>query len=338
MPKIAYREHRFRAESLLTIQRCNTIIADYIRQGFDLSLRQLYYQFVSRDWIQNSQKSYDNLGNLVSDARLAGRIDWHSISDRTRNLAASYASGPQDQWMKDIVQGWRHNMWDAQPQYVEVWIEKDALSGVVSRGCQRRRAPYMACKGYMSQSEMWQAGQRILRKQKAGKEVVIIHLGDHDPSGIDMTRDIADRLSMFTYDAVEVMRIALNMDQVQQYNPPPNFAKLTDVRAPAYIAEFGSSSWELDAIDPTTLAALIADTIDKFVDIPQWAKDDKYEDDVLAELQRVGTHYDEIKRWLTHYDEVHNFMLDQNWDDASTTDDEEGTDVDSDELDPELDQ
>lgn len=85
---------------------------------------------------------------------------------------------------------------------------------------------------------------------------VILHLGDHDPSGIDMTRDISDRLELFGAD-VEVKRIALNWDQIDEFTPPPNPAKLSDSRAGAYIAEYGDESWELDALEPTLKAAPI---------------------------------------------------------------------------------
>lgn len=92
----------------------------------------------------------------------------------------------------------------------------------------------------------------------AGQAPVILHLGDHDPSGIDMTRDIVARLEVFTdYAGIEVRRVALNMDQVEQYGPPPNPAKLTDSRVGQYIAVYGLDSWELDALEPQVIVDLI---------------------------------------------------------------------------------
>ena len=86
VPKIKYQKFKFHPPTQALIETANRIIAEYQRQGFDLTLRQLYYQFVSRDVIPNTQRSYKNLGSIVNDARLAGLIDWDTIVDRTREL------------------------------------------------------------------------------------------------------------------------------------------------------------------------------------------------------------------------------------------------------------
>jgi hypothetical protein len=85
---------------------------------------------------------------------------------------------------------------------------------------------------------------------EAGQDVVVLHLGDHDPSGLDMTRDLRDRLSLYSRAAVDVQRVALNMDQVGVFNPPPNFAKESDKRFEAYRRQYGDQCWELDALPP----------------------------------------------------------------------------------------
>ncbi|PCI86693.1 MAG: hypothetical protein COB24_09020 [Hyphomicrobiales bacterium] len=160
--------------------------------------------------------------------------------------------------------------WGRQDNYVEVWVEKDALSGVISQPCNEYRVPYMACKGYMSSSAAWEAGQRFKTQQENGKNCVLIHLGDHDPSGIDMTRDNGDRLFLFSENNVEVRRIALNMSQIRQYNPPPNPAKLSDSRSNEYVRQYGDSSWELDALEPRIMAKLIEDEIKSLIDFEIW--------------------------------------------------------------------
>lgn len=134
-----------------------------------------------------------------------------------------------------------------------------------------RRTDNQYGRGYTSQSEMWSAGMRLLRHSRRSygnrtQTPIIFHFGDHDPSGKDMTRDIIDRLTLFTSGSVRLQRLALNMDQVQQYDPPPNPAKITDSRAAGYIAEFGDESWELDALNPTILAALVQGAIDGIID------------------------------------------------------------------------
>lgn len=270
MPLIEYVPKKFSKSSQAIIEQANEIIESYADQGFDLTLRQLYYQFVARDLIPNKQSEYKRLGSIVNDARLAGLIDWETIVDRTRNLQQnSHWSGPRE-IVEACAKQFQIDKWATQPTRVEVWIEKDALVGVIERVCRRNDVPFFSCRGYTSQSEMWAASQRLIGHIQNAQDVTIIHLGDHDPSGIDMSRDIQSRLELFVGSDIEVNRIALNMDQVTKYNPPPNPAKITDSRASSYIERFGHESWELDALEPAVLEHLIDDTIDEHRDDDLW--------------------------------------------------------------------
>jgi hypothetical protein len=298
LPRIAYIDKSFTRGSLAVIQRANEICADYQSQGFDLTLRQLYYQFVARGYIANKDTEYKRLGNIVNDARLTGLLDWHYIVDRTRNLRSLAHWTTPGSVINSAAYGYRTDRWANQPCYVEVWIEKDALVGVITRACERLDVPFFSCRGYTSQSELWGAAQRLIRQQESGHEPIIIHLGDHDPSGIDMTRDIADRLALFGAH-VTVRRIALNMDQVRAYQPPPNPAKLTDARATGYIARFGSESWELDALDPATLDSLITATIDEYRDAEIWERETVAMEADRALLTQAATRWDEIAELLS---------------------------------------
>ena len=189
MPKIQYKEIAFRQKSLDLINLINGVVTEYSKQGYELTLRQVYYQLVARGYIENNERSYKNIGNLINDGRLAGLIDWNSITDRTRNLRHnSHWDRPQDV-IYSAKYSYLLDKWEGQPNYVEVWVEKDALVDIVGQACQPIDTPYFSCRGYTSQSEMWTAARRFLRQnQREGR--YIIHLGDHDPSGIDMTRDI----------------------------------------------------------------------------------------------------------------------------------------------------
>ncbi|MFI0406646.1 hypothetical protein [Actinomadura sp. 3N508] len=295
MPRIEYVPRKFSADSKAIIRRANEICADYAAQGYDLTLRQLYYQFVSRDWIPNKQSEYKRLGSIVSDARLAGLIDWHYIVDRTRNLRGlSHWDDPR-QIIDAVAAQYLTDRWADQPARVEVWIEKDALVGVIQRVCNRSDVPYFSCRGYTSQSELWSAARRLTRYAEAGQGTVVIHLGDHDPSGIDMTRDIAARLALFGAEAAEVRRIALNRDQVDRYQPPPNPAKLTDSRARGYVREHGTSSWELDALDPATLSDLIENEISAWRDDRLWAAATRRMEKEKALLGQVSARWGEVR-------------------------------------------
>lgn len=255
MPKIQYKEIRFQQKSLDLIELVNQVVDEYSAQGYELTLRQVYYQLVARGYIPNNERSYKNVGSLINDGRLAGLIDWHSVTDRTRNLRK------ENHWDNpaDVIASARYSYnldkWKGQPNYVEVWVEKDALVDIVGQACSPLDTPYFSCRGYTSQSEMWSATQRFIRQEQREKRI-IIHLGDHDPSGIDMTRDIQERLELFGAD-VYVKRVALTMNQIQTYNPPPNPAKITDSRASKYIDQYGNESWELDALEPKVITDLI---------------------------------------------------------------------------------
>lgn len=268
--KKAYIYRRFNKKSSIIIDYANEIIEEYQAQGFTLTLRQLYYQFVSRNLMPNTQKDYGTLGSIINAARLAGLVDWEAIVDMTRNLRElPHWTNPRS-ILKDCVNWYQTDHWEGQAQKVEVWIEKDALIGVIEDVCRKWDAPYFSCRGYTSQSEMWVAAQRLLRYKERGQEPVILHLGDHDPSGKDMSRDIEDRLSLFCYESIEVKRIALNLDQVKQYRLPPNPTKFKDSRSQDYVSSYGNECWELDALEPSVIVNLIESELLSFIDSVVW--------------------------------------------------------------------
>jgi hypothetical protein len=257
MPKIEYVPKNFRPDSLALIEKCNAVIEDYSAQGYSLTLRQVYYQMVARAIIPNNERSYKNLGALINDARLAGLIDWEAIEDRTRNLQSRSRWNRPGEIIDSAARSYHLDYWQGQKNYVEVWVEKDALVGIVGQVCHGLDVSYFSCRGYVSQSEMWGAAQRLNRYKERGKNIVLLHLGDHDPSGIDMSRDIQDRNTLFEHFGLEFKRLALNMDQIEKYDPPPNPTKLTDSRANGYIDAFGMECWELDALEPQVISDLI---------------------------------------------------------------------------------
>jgi hypothetical protein len=270
MPQIAYIEKKFSPASIRVIEQANEIIEIYAAQGFDLTLRQLYYQFVSRDLIPNRDSEYKRLGAIVSDARLAGLIDWEAIVDRTRNLRQNSHWREPGDIISSAAYSYAIDKWEDQDYRPEVWIEKDALVGVIEDVCERLDVPYFSCRGYTSQSEMWVAAQRLEGYTLGDQIPIIFHLGDHDPSGQDMTRDIFERLDLFM-GGTKVERLALNYDQILRYNPPPNPTKLTDSRATGYINRYGRSSWELDALEPAAIANLIEQAVLSVRDEEKWA-------------------------------------------------------------------
>jgi hypothetical protein len=263
--KISYQSKTFRKASLALIATCEAILDDYQAQGYVLTVRQLYYQLVARDVIPNTEASYNRVVRTVAEARDGGLLDWDAIEDRTRNLVSRPTWESPREIIEDSAEQFWLDLWEGQAHHVELWVEKEALAGVIQRAADRYGCSLMACRGYMSQSEIWAAGVRF-RELSDTRQVVVLYLGDHDPSGIDMTRDVRDRLELYAERSIRVERLALNIDQVRQYNPPPNFAKDKDTRFQQYRDRFGASCWELDALTPDVLDGIASTAIKKYLD------------------------------------------------------------------------
>lgn len=294
MSKTSYITHKFREGTLNLIELANGVIQEYAEQGFDLTLRQLYYQLVARDIIPNRQSEYKRLGQIISDARRAGLVDWSAIVDRTRNLRGnSHWDTPAD-ILEAAEQSFQIDKWVGQRYRPEVWVEKDALVGVVERACRPLDIDFFACRGYSSDSEMWRAARRCNDYHfEQNQTLYIIHLGDHDPSGLDMTRDIRDRFELFeAYPTVK--RIALNYSQIEEYTPPPNPAKETDSRWFGYVDEYGTtSSWELDALEPQIIVDLITAEVESIRDDLLWYEKRDEENVGKEALKEMRLNYNE---------------------------------------------
>lgn len=302
--KIQYENFNFRQGTISLIGQANEIVAEYMAEGYELTLRQLYYQFVARGIIPNKENEYKRLGGIVSDSRLAGLVDWDAIVDRTRQVKANSHWDNPAEIIQDSADSYAIDTRATQPDYVEAWVEKEALAGVLARACEPLDVPYFSCKGYVSQSAMWRAARRIAQQTsrhrtvyenetKGLREAVVLYLGDHDPSGIDMTRDVQDRLELFRAD-VEVKRIALTMEQIQEFNPPPNPAKVTDSRCNGYIAQYGNKSWELDALDPRTINALVIKEVDALTNTSERKKLIKKQEQERKKLQIIADDFDNL--------------------------------------------
>jgi hypothetical protein len=293
--KQAFVNFKFSSASLAMIDRIEKILNEYKAMGYRLSLRQLYYQLVARALIENTQQSYKRTGTLVSNARQAGLLDWEMIEDRGREVVTVSHWDSPAQIVEVAARQFRIDKWANQPYYIMAMVEKDALSGVLEPVCRTLDIPIVANKGYSSSSTMYEIGRELYRRASAGQTVTVLYLGDHDPSGIDMTRDIEERLSLYSNlsaGEIEVVRLALNYDQVEDWRPPENPAKTTDSRYAAYEAEYGESSWELDAVEPDTLADLVTQAVEERRDDEQWSDDLRKEKHMRRELQRYAENYE----------------------------------------------
>lgn len=314
MSKILYEPQRFTTEAEGLLLTCEDILDDQAAQGYRLTLRQLYYRLIAGDHFPasrrfqvpgsdgltaNVQKNYKWLGDMLSKARIGGKIDWSHIEDRTRGAEGGDAgwSSPASA-IRSIPNWYGITHWDGQPEYLEVWVEKDALSDVISRPADRWDVGYMACKGSPSTSVMHDSARRIRRQEQDGKKATILYLGDHDPTGLDIDRDIQDRLRLFRCDAT-VKRLALTMEQIEELQPPPSPVKETDSRTGGYVDTYGTTDcWELDALEPAALDALIDEEIQQHIDMDLRQERLDQEEDEKRVLRAVADNYDNVLDYL----------------------------------------
>lgn len=272
-----------RSEMLLV--EIDRVLTSYQQQGYVLTLRQLYYQLVAQAVIPNTVSSYNSLGNVVNKGRLSGYIDWRMIEDRVRVPRENTHWISPGQILKAAADSYYLDRWKNQDYYIEVWCEKDAVSNIIQPVCSRWDVLFLANRGYSSQTAMYDASNRFINNDD--KDCVLFYLGDHDPSGIDMTRDIEDRMMTFGVD-VDVIRLALNMSQVNQYNPPRNPAKITDTRYGTYVDQFGDDSWELDALEPKVLEQIVEGAISSYANVTEMKRVEKEESKVRDRIKEIA--------------------------------------------------
>ncbi len=265
----------------------NEIIDEYAMQGYKLTLRQLFYQLVSRDIIPNQTKEYAKLSGLLVKGRMAGAVDWESIEDRIRVPYIPSAWDSPEAIIESAIYSYRRNRQEGQEVYIELWVEKDALSGVLKEITKKYHINLMVNRGYSSCTAMHDSFKRLKEAEDEDKQTYILYLGDHDPSGLDMIRDVYDRLEEFGV-YPEVRQIGLTMEQIKKYNPPPNPAKITDPRATKYIEKYGETSWEVDALNPETLHSLVKENVEELININLFNKSLKQEEKDKTKLKKLA--------------------------------------------------
>jgi hypothetical protein len=281
--KHAYTDARFTARRLAEIERIGGIVEQYQVDGYVLTVRQLYYQLVARGLIANTLREYKRVASLINDARLAGLLDWDAIEDRTRAFDQRARWASPRQLMREAARQYHTDPWATQEHRVFLIVEKEALVGVFQRACQDYDVPLLAARGYPSASVLRKFGAEHVAESE--QPIVVLHFGDHDPSGLDMTGDLVRRIKLFGEGGdFTVKRLALNRDQIDEHRPPPNPAKTTDARFAEYRRQHGTESWELDALAPAVLDRLARGAIESHIDEHAWAT---WREEVEADRRRL---------------------------------------------------
>jgi hypothetical protein len=254
------------ADSKMLLEEIKKIIERYTTK---LTVRQIYYQLVSKHLIQNVVSQYQRVSKILVAARHDGEIDWDNIEDRTRQESGGDDEelSPQEhykRWDEAFRNSWKYfklPMWKNQPNYVEIWFEKQALEGIFKEVTQKYNVVQLACKGYSSHTMGYRLLQRVgFLDGERQKNIWIFYFGDQDPSGLDIYRFIQDMCERFGL-SINFRRVAITKEQIERYNIPPMMAKASDSRYEKFVAEYGEDVVELDALDPNVLMELIESSI-----------------------------------------------------------------------------
>ena len=267
-----------------------------------ITLRQLYYRLVARLLIPNTINSYKRLSRVLVKAREQRDVPINCLEDRSRRILGRGDTGfdSAEKYLKnklnslqDSWKGFTMPMWEDQPQHVLISLEKDALSRLVSRVANNYSIRTFPTRGYPSFSYV-QGMARYMETRLEGKHVVVLYYGDFDPSGIDIERDLEDRLARYGAKDFSVTRVALTADQIKEYNLPPMPVKRTDARAEGFMAEHGDKSVELDALEPNIFQSIVEKSIRSNINVRRWnAKVRKIEElrvwirDKLDDIEKV---------------------------------------------------
>lgn len=265
MARVQYIEKGFNAENRLLLDHIESVLEEF--KGMPMTVRQLYYQIIARDLLPNHINSYRKVGKLVKDGRLIGEIDWDAIEDRLREPDIPSRWRSAEELIEIALDQFRLDRWKKQDGRVEVWLEKDALAGIVGEVTDEWQVTLQVNRGYSSVTAMREAAERIRRVWRTqGQYTTIGYFGDHDPSGEDMVRDVGERLRAFGA-TVEVEKLAIMRDDIERYNLPPQPAKPKDARTAAFRRAHGDECVELDALRPDTLQGRVSGFIKEHLDM-----------------------------------------------------------------------
>ena len=281
--KEQFRTQKFYKKSTDKLEKIKSILNEYKEKNTKVTLRQLFYQLVARVFIQGKKNEYTNLCNLMTKARYCGVIDWDAIEDRIRR---PYRHSQFDN-IQDLIQcakkSYRLDRWQGQDYYVELFTEKDALSSIFQSVADEWHIYLSVNRGYDSSTAIYDASKRFLNSHD--KKSILLYFGDHDPSGLDMVRDVRERLIELGCKEITVIPVALTFDQVQQYNLPANYTKIKDKRAKWYKQNYGNRCWEVDALPPDVLISLVESEIKKYVDVEKMNLVIKQEEEDIKRLE-----------------------------------------------------
>jgi len=238
----------------------NSAIVQVLEEIQPATVRQCYYQLVSRGKIAKTEQEYKTVVRLLGNLRREGFVPFDWIADNTRWMRKPDSYRGIGHLLRDTAALYRRDLWQNQSEYVEIWLEKDALSGVLYDVTAEYDVPLMVTRGYPSLTFLHASAESIAAEDKPAH---LYYFGDFDPSGLDIPRKVEATIREFAPTAnIEFERVAVTEAQIRHMALPTRPTKKTDSRS----KDFGDESVEVDAIPPATLRAMVEKRITSHID------------------------------------------------------------------------
>jgi hypothetical protein len=229
-----------------------------------MTVRQVFYQATVRGLVEKAESGYAKVQVDLTVMRRAGELPYGWLADNTRWQRRPRTFASVEDALRDTAAFYRKSLWTNADSYVEIWLEKDALSGVIYPVTSMYDVPLMVARGYASLSFLYSAAEYI---NTLDVPTYIYHLGDFDPSGVNAGEKIEETLNELAPDATIIFeRLAVTRRQIQNWNLPTRPTKKSDTRSKG----FGAISVELDAIDPNQLRTIVQDAIERHLPADQF--------------------------------------------------------------------
>lgn len=256
-----------------------------------MTIRQLFYRLVSILNLNNCRADYQKLSRVMTQARESGEIDPEWIVDRSKPEIIPNVWEDVRGYLKTVSRGYKRNYWRDQPHYTEVWIEKDSLTGSIDETIEELGITLRTHRGYGSTTKKLEIASLF---DSIDKPMTIFYIGDFDPSGVDIERDLLQKVKRYMKSDRRIIlkRLGILREDIEQFNLPPLRVKERDPRAKGFCQAYGTDVVEADALPPTELRSRIKEAVTSLIYYDRWNRNVSVEE---AEFESIRSFVENYK-------------------------------------------
>ncbi|MBI9083353.1 MAG: hypothetical protein JEZ11_07125 [Desulfobacterales bacterium] len=283
----------FRGRNASTVVPAVHEIVEELADYLPMTVRQLYYQLVAREIIPNRHSEYRNISNVLTKMRRENLLSWDTIEDRSRRLIDKRGETDLEahiaEYSEHLFRYYNRCLVQNQDRYVEIFTEKDALSSIVSEACWQYCVRVVVSRGQISTTFVREYSERAMAAIAKGQIPTILYIGDLDPSGLRIPSTIVETLSTYHGVSVDLQRIALTIEQIQEHNVPanPDAVKTQDPNYRWFRDQGFTVAAEVDALHPAVLRQTIQDALRRVLDLEDMEQQERIQDRERATLMRL---------------------------------------------------